>query len=327
MGRLGSMLKLWMILKNHSEQNPIGVEALSKHLELKPRIIREYIRILQDEGWEIGTKRGRYGGYFLTRQSQYHRLMPLIGLTREEQLALYLARNELAANKADYLEEIDQSFAKIFQTASLMNTLGYNGDDRHVMFRMGPMEKLSDTDKNHYWQIYQAVLARHKLKVYYHPVSRKPSWRLIQPYAIWKHQHVTYVRAFCENSNRLLTFKLNRIGQLENLPESFERLHSYDPLADISGRIGVSDDEVIDLKLRLIGWEARAIFEQTWGGEYGIEPCPSGEGVIFTARLKGKEDVKRWILGMGREVQVVEPLSLREELREELEEMRKNFSI
>ncbi|QRG67210.1 helix-turn-helix transcriptional regulator [Brevibacillus choshinensis] len=325
MGRLGNMLRLWMILKNHSEQNPVGINKLSRELEIRPRMIREYIRILQDEGWEIESKRGRYGGYFLASDSKYHRLLPIIGLSQEEQLALYVAKHELSANKVDYSREIEQSFEKILGTAGLMNSLGYNGDDRHIMFQLGIAERLTDEDKHNYWQIYKAIVEKRKVNIYYNPVSQKKNWRVIHPYAIWKHQHMTYVRAFCENANRLLTFKLNRILQMECLEQPFERLSSYNPLEDISYRIGVSDDEVFDLKLRLTGWEARAIFEQTLVENYLVGPCPSGEGVIFSARMKGKEDIKRWILGMGREVQVVEPASLKKELFEEVDAMRQNF--
>jgi putative intracellular protease/amidase len=62
------------------------------------------LNALKDEGWEIASKRGRYGGYYLASHSKYHRLMPIIGLTQEEQLALYLAKNELVANKVTSLE-------------------------------------------------------------------------------------------------------------------------------------------------------------------------------------------------------------------------------
>ncbi|MGO0060137.1 helix-turn-helix transcriptional regulator [Brevibacillus fluminis] len=327
MGRLGNLLRLWMIIKNHSEQNPVGMERLRHELEIKPRMIREYIRILQDEGWEIESKRGRYGGYYLASQSKYHRLLPIIGLSHEEQLALYLARQMLTGSKGSDMEVIEQSLEKILGTARFMSNVGYNGDDRHIMFHVGNAERLTETDKFHFWQIYKSIMDQRKVKIFYNPVSQKKSWRVIHPYAIWKHHQTTYIRAFCENANRMRTFKLNRILQVECLDETFDWLPAYSHVEDVSYRIGVSDDEELELTLRLVGWEERAIYEQTLVEDYRIEPCPSGDGVIFSARVKGKEDIKRWILGMGREVQVIEPLSLKVELQEEIAEMKNNFSI
>lgn len=181
MGRLGNMLRLWMIVKNHSEQNPVGMERVSRELEIRPRMIREYIRILQDEGWEIESKRGRYGGYYLASHSKYHRLLPIIGLSQEEQLALYVAKQELTANKADYLKEIEQSIEKILGTAGMMKRQGYNGDDRHIIFQLGIVERLTEKDHEHFWQMYKSIVEQKKARIYYHPVSRKKSWRVIHP--------------------------------------------------------------------------------------------------------------------------------------------------
>jgi len=41
--------------------------------------------------------------------------------------------------------------------------------------------------------------------------------------------------------------------------------------------------------------------------------------------MKGKVEIKSWILSMGSSVEVLEPETLRNELKKELEEMMKNY--
>ena len=48
-------------------------------------------------------------------------------------------------------------------------------------------------------------------------------------------------------------------------------------------------------------------------------------GLVLSLRVAGVEEVRRWLLGYGAEVEVLEPESLRAELAEEAEKLRRMY--
>lgn len=49
------------------------------------------------------------------------------------------------------------------------------------------------------------------------------------------------------------------------------------------------------------------------------------ETIYFEARLKGYKEIKSWVMSMGSLVEVIEPIKLKEEILEEVNEIRKMY--
>ena len=72
-------------------------------------------------------------------------------------------------------------------------------------------------------------------------------------------------------------------------------------------------------------YQARWIRERRWHTSQQIEELPSGE-LILRLRVGGLGEVKRWIMGYGSHAEVLEPESLRREIKEEVKKMQKIYS-
>jgi len=79
---------------------------------------------------------------------------------------------------------------------------------------------------------------------------------------------------------------------------------------------GVAGDQ--DVRIVFRGYAARVISERRWHPSQEIGPIPGEEGAIeLRLRLRGLEEVARWILSWGRWAEVVEPEELRRRVQEE----------
>lgn len=66
-----------------------------------------------------------------------------------------------------------------------------------------------------------------------------------------------------------------------------------------------------------------SVSERIYGANQVIE-WKDDETILFRATMKGKIDIIRWIVSMTRYVTVIEPLSLKQEIREELQKTLKS---
>ena len=109
------------------------------------------------------------------------------------------------------------------------------------------------------------------------------------------------------------TFKLLRMQHLEETDESFVSDETFNIRED---KMGICDDEY-DILLQVFSPYANTISESVWGENQEIIENADGS-VTFKARMSGKKSIIKWILGMGSGVKVVEPIDIRECVKEEL---------
>ena len=93
----------------------------------------------------------------------------------------------------------------------------------------------------------------------------------------------------------------------------------------MSNNFGIYQDEEIELKLLIKYPMAQIVKEKVWVKNQIITENRDENSILFQAKMKGKVEIKSWILSMGSSVEVLEPETLRNELKKELEEMMKNY--
>lgn len=81
----------------------------------------------------------------------------------------------------------------------------------------------------------------------------------------------------------------------------------------------VRSDEEFTAVVKLDEWQGLYELEKTWPDTVKIEK--EGEHYLFTVRTTGKYWLERWVLSLGSSAELLEPESLREEIRKELEGM------
>ena len=110
---------------------------------------------------------------------------------------------------------------------------------------------------------------------------------------------------------------MDRIRRLEVTGEVFLVAKDWDLEAFLGPMFGVFNDrEVHRVKVRFSPWVARWIKEEVWHPSQILTDLPDGS-VQLDMDVTGLEDVKRWVLGFGREAEVVAPDRLVQAVRAE----------
>jgi len=126
--------------------------------------------------------------------------------------------------------------------------------------------------------------------------------------------------AHCEMRHAIRNFRLSRIRHLQltdepyAVPEDF-RLHDYAP----------ADDRHIRVRLRFDAELADRVEQQP--NFYTESSILHAEGYDVDYRVRRPEELLSWILGWGSKVVVLEPESLRERVKQEIEEMGKRYGL
>jgi DNA-binding MarR family transcriptional regulator len=96
----GTTKKIMELLKNYSTTKDIA-----KHLDLHPKNVDRYIRVLRDLGL-VDTKKGRNGGVYLTKDGKY--------LLEKEQISLITTKVQLIAeDRIGLLADISSKISNI----------------------------------------------------------------------------------------------------------------------------------------------------------------------------------------------------------------------
>ena len=109
-------------------------------------------------------------------------------------------------------------------------------------------------------------------------------------------------------------FVLDRIKMLHATDERFTRPKDFNLDDFMRHSFKVMHDEVYAVKVRVCpGW-ARWVGEKIWHESQKITKLLDG-GLEITFRVAGLDEIKRWILSLGPEAQILEPSRLKQMVR------------
>ena len=140
----------------------------------------------------------------------------------------------------------------------------------------------------------------------------------MHPYSITRHRDTLYLLGYKPEDNAFRTWKVNRIelAQVDSMP--FTRRSDFNAEQFLSGSLGIYHDTGdVSVKVRFSSEVARYVEESTWHSSQQCERQPDGS-LLVRLDLSGTTEVKSWVLSFGRHAEVLEPESLREEMRAEL---------
>jgi proteasome accessory factor C len=223
-------------------------------------------------------------------------------LTPDEALALVVALRMLAETPgADGRDAIERALAKI-ETAA--------GDlaNAPVAIRMTP-----DAADERLEQIRRAVSNRRALQITYYTAARDAtSERVVDPMRVLIVDGRAYLEAWCRQAESVRLFRADRIDALTELdePASLPRQAQH---SDVSDGIFRASADLPLITLRIGRW-AR------WITEYyrceSVRECTDDDWVV-TMRVSDLSWARRFVLGLGPDVSVVEPEALAAEVRSE----------
>jgi predicted DNA-binding transcriptional regulator YafY len=313
-------------------RHPGGVSLyeLAAMLNVAPRTMRRYLKEVERE-YELAPLRPRGGGPCLWRINP-NELPRKVEMRRAQAYALLATRRMFNCLQGSALfDEIDMAVGKLRAFASrpgrgpnagLSNT---RLEDRFVYL---PRLNYDYSDKSEELdELFLAVSELRPLSLRYPRARQGREERLtIHPYALVLYGDAVYCVGYHVAKEEIRTFSFDRMRDAQALSDQrFELPPSFRVEEHFRGEFGApSPAAPIKVVIELDATAARGVRDAR------LHPSQkslaiAGGGVRLTLQLDDPSLLVGWVLGFGSSAQVVEPESLREQVRDELQATLANY--
>ncbi len=240
-------------------------------------------------------------------------------LSLHEALSLHLAARLLATNLDRQNAHAASALRKIGQA---MQRLAPKLSD-HIAASAEAIDELARFDHPTYMHVLECLTegwaTGRKVRVWHRRnVSDPLTCYQFSPYYIepgaWG--RATYAIGVREPPNQIRTLKIERIEDAQLTRESYQIPSDFDPfrlLADAWG-IWFTEEEPVQVALKFRPRVAGRVLETQWHRSQEIETRSDGS-IIWRAQVAAVQEMLPWIRGWGADVEVLEPVALREEMK------------
>ncbi|GLC79663.1 helix-turn-helix transcriptional regulator [Lacrimispora brassicae] len=278
------------------QEEKVTASYLADIFEVSRRTINRDVEALLRAGIPLATFQGQHGGISIMPAYRIDRTV----LTSSEMQSILTGLRSL------------DSVAGTSRYQQLMKKLSADQasvqvPESHIMINLSSWHKSSLSPKIELIQ--EAIEAGRSIKFYYY-APRGETERIIDPYLLIFQWSSWYVRGYCRDRKDFRMFKLNRIQELADTGEHYEKL----PLPPF---------ECVPENPYPISFKVTAVCEPEvkWRlvEEFGIGCFKEREDgtLLFEAGFSDRENLFGWLLSMGDQIELMEP----EELRKDMEEL------
>jgi predicted DNA-binding transcriptional regulator YafY len=175
-------------------------------------------------------------------------------------------------------------------------------------------------------QLDKAVQREKIIKILYHAINEdQPVSRNVHPYVIAVRKSNWYLIGFSERSQDIHMYRLERIHDIQVTHQSFKRTESFDLDEYFHSVWGAFRGENVRVELHLKGLAVRLVQDQPWSEQTGFTEQNDGSLIVKT-EVQGTDELLGWVLSQSPNVEILQPESLRNELKTALKKMLKLHS-
>jgi len=277
-------------------------------LEVNLRTVRRYIVMLQDMGIPVEAERGPYGSYQLARGFK----LPPLMFTDGEAIALTLGL--MAIREFHFPVDaaaIEGALAKTERVMPEKLLQQARGLQESITFNVNFPPTLRQND--FVSRLSLAVRQQQRVYLRYAAWNGDESEREYDAYGIVFNEGYWYTAGYCHLRNDLRTFRLDRVTAIELHEETFERPADFDPLEHVLKSLSMmqGDREQVIARMDTTLEHAQAVTSIMMG-----QLEQSDEGVIFRRGAYQLEGVAHWLMSLDFPVHVIQPVELREIIRQ-----------
>ena len=173
--------------------------------------------------------------------------------------------------------------------------------------------------------VFNGVKARRAIRFQYRSLTQtEPATRMCEPYHIVCQRGAWYVIGRCVDKNEERIFSFSRMSEIEVLKDrAFELPIGFTVEQYIDKNVGVWLNRREPFMVRLLFSASVSVFaeEHIWNEEQTVL-VHEDKSVEVSFKTTQFEEIKRFVLGQGATVQVLEPPELVQAVQKEIEEMR-----
>lgn len=311
------LARQWRIIRSiEASGKGLTVAELAKREHIGVRTVYRDLVALQQAGFPLYTERVEKANRWAFIDDYKFKVPPPFTLT--ELMSLHLYRDLVRVFKGTpFYDSLEELFKKV-QATIPPSALSYLERIQSV-FSVGikPYREYGQV-REILKQVSRAALERRRIEMSYHSLRRKePVLRKVDPYKVWFFEGTMYLIGHCHLRGEVRMFVLDRIRALNVTEEKFDPPKDFDLDGFMRHSFKVMRDELYEVKVRISPEWARWVGERIWHESQRSERQPDG-GLILTFQVAGLDEIKRWVLSLGPEATVLEPLELVDAVRMDL---------
>ena len=300
MNRIDRLFAITLLLQAKRRVRAID---LAKKFEVSERTIYRDMMALNESGVPIAAMPGE--GYELV---EGYYLPPLL-FTEQEAAALFLGAHLLTSHATGRLpDEVEKALTKL--TVALPKNL--REEMKHlteVIHFIAPNLKF-DLNEPRLSAIQKAINEHNVIWVKYHSHSRdEVTEREIEPHRLFYYNNAWFFSGYCRLRKDMRSFRLSRMDDLKIMKEKFT-----------PREIARKMEEQFIVRIRFSEDQARWVRERQHYGYF--TETKDKRGIIMHYKLNSILEIKNWLLAWGASAEALEPETLRNEIRLEIEKMR-----
>ena len=288
------------------QKESVTAPELAEQFEVSRRTINRDIEHLCRAGIPVVTRQGTNGGISIMDNFKMERTLLTSGEMRDILAGLRSLDSVNGTNR----------YGQLMEKLSVGSSDFMKGN-QSVLIDLSSWYKASLAPKIE--QIRDAIDACREIQfLYYAPGGE--SERTVEPYYLIFRWSSWYVWGWCRMRGDFRLFKLNRMDKLKQLENTFARREVLSP--------DLGDEHIFPGNIRV-----KALFDASckWRlvEEFGtgcFEEQPDGK-LLFQEDYTNKESLVSWLMTFGSRAVLLEPESLREELRQTLAETLKRYEV
>lgn len=289
--------------------------SLAKKIEVSSRTIQrdiEYMKDMYNAPIEYDYQKN---GYYYTELSFY---IKSVTLSEGELFSVALFDQLLEQYRNTPLEnDLRSVFKKI--EMSLPNNITFDSSFLQSQTTFIP-DQIGMINPQNFETVFSALKNRHVLKFKYRPLQ-KTTWmeREINPLHAVCQKGNWYILGFCHDKQDIRVFNFSRMKDVVETKETFDFPSNFAPEKYFDKEIGIwlSATQKYTVELLISAEIGTFALERSWNKNQKIEQRDDGS-VWVSFETTQLPEVKRWVLGQGKTVKVLNPPELIEQVREEV---------
>lgn len=313
------LARQWRILRHiDSKTNGLTAAELAELTSYPQRTIYRDLEALQSAGFPLYCEkidRSNRWKFIESYRFQSHDFC-----TITELMSLYLYKDLCKVFQGtEVYESLESIFQKI-KEALPAETLAYL-DKMQSAFsaRIKPYKDYTRYSEM-VGRIREATVARRRLEIAYHSLnSEHETVRKIDPYNMWFTEGTIYVIGYCHTRREVRTFVVDRMRMIRPTDEEFEVPKDFNIDEYRKHSFKVMKGELCTVRIRISPAWSRWVGEKIWHEDQKLTWLDDGS-LELEFRVAGLEEIKMWVLSLGREAIVVEPDALKDMVVSELRE-------
>ena len=185
------------------------------------------------------------------------------------------------------------------------------------------LEKMA---RGHEWvkTIIQAMQKNEELEIDYQKYDAPMETLHVQPYALKAYNRRWYLLGYVKEKESIRTLGLDRMNDVHATKTHFKMPDNFDAQKYYANTIGVyvnDKNPVTEVKIRAYGKQVEYIRSSPLHKSQSEGRSKYGEFAEFTYRVSITPELISHLLAMGDRVEVLEPVELREEMKERIKNM------